>query len=476
MVLNHIKDFIIKNLTYQTIYNYDFIRVFQIVFGFIGFIIALNTYEAKTFLFPSYIEHSIFINSLFFLWFTTSFFLIIGLNHLLVRLLLYIVSSYLLIENAGVFSIEPKFYIYGAFFNVFFLNKKQKEVCFKYNPVVIMLIGLGAMLFLNGFITKIQDPNWRTGAGMLMVLSSKHLRFEYMSFLLDSKYLMMILGYVALLFEGALLFTSFFKKTRLIAVLIFTSFAFLLIGFLRVNQIGSLAVAFCIPLISLFPATKKINTIFLKKIDITYYLNIDKNTYFFQAYYKKITFMLYVGLILSMSIPVSQFVSQNFNLGPGNRFLDIFSRTLEKPNRYTYNIRYGHLFTSRHLVDVYAFRIILRDSQGKEYEPIQVFKEDQSPGIDSKSFFSSRWLQAEMYYVDHYGVQKYDYGINRLIRLFEFAGYRAEIPSKSIGFLLSSRIEIPTNFNEEIKNKTGNVTWDTLATYNYSRSKLNITR
>jgi HTTM domain len=242
-------------------------------------------------------------------------------------------------------------------------------------PAVLLGINVG-VYFLTAGIDKYCDPLWSAGTGLYHALLMPWLRSPRAEWLLDCRWGLTLMNYIALAMELAVLPLLFLRNTRWLACVLMFLFFGMLMWPMRLDMIGP--VGLCLTLAVWAGAGPALR---LSRIGWG---------------------MLIYTLLCSVHAITA--VGYNGKLDPGwitaNKLVQ---NVLPRPARWfnehlTYMIP-KKLFSERHTVGMWAFRILVQTPDGRTVEPIRIFEPDKSGGPDTRSLGSIRQLQVCMYNV-----------------------------------------------------------------------------
>jgi hypothetical protein len=231
--------------------------------------------------------------------------------------------------------------------------------------VYLFGLHLGFVLMSAG-LCKIADPAWLEGLGLYYFVMLPYIKPAAFDFILEWKRTLSFMNYATLAFETLSPFLFFWFRTRLWITLVMTLFFTSLVLPIRIDFIGWLGVSCCLALMSIsrFPSSGAGAS------------SIQARSGLRVACAVAFTFLLLANLRPFAGARVPKAL----------RFIN--DRVL-----FAYKI---DLFTSKHLKDVYAIRVIARLENGEAREPIVIFTEDKSGGPHTLGLVP-RYLQDYMY-------------------------------------------------------------------------------
>ncbi|MCH7728475.1 MAG: HTTM domain-containing protein, partial [Planctomycetes bacterium] len=124
-------------------------------------------------------------------------------------------------------------------------------------PLVLMGINLGILMFFAG-ISKAFDPLWRNGWGFYYTFLQPWIKWPEISFLAESKTVMVVMNYCTIATELLVLPLMFFRRTRAIAVILFAATYGLLTFVFRIDPIGPVGLAMAIGLVGVTPRLQRV--------------------------------------------------------------------------------------------------------------------------------------------------------------------------------------------------------------------------
>lgn len=398
--------------------NPQLVALFRIFFGLAGIFFCYHTIDQWVILFGD-VEYSSYLKILAYTWLVSIFLIMIGIAHFPIRVLHFIAAGAILTLSHGVFNVECKFYVMGAYW-MMFLDLRRSSLFYNISPrpkafpIFFFFLSTAAYVFYGGFVTKMFDPSWNgTGLGFYYFMQLPWVKFRAVHSILDYKWLMLIFNYTALFIEGLIFVCFCFKKTRKIAIVFFYAFAFLLL-FALISNIGTIALSFCIlfahflvkPEKNILPFLNNISVNKPKSLPSRYQLSIHRATFIvcFMTCTNAIFFGTTetIGYLESTDIkartrPIQPFVKQY------NAIMRTFNSNGLIKGAHFFNshvtlVRHDYLFTEVHLLNLWEYRIIINYADGTNGEPVDIFNPDFTAGSYSNQYYlSSRWLQANMY-------------------------------------------------------------------------------
>lgn len=426
---------------------------YRILFGLINVFYARNTFDRFDLLFsPATIEGYWVLKSLIFLWFALGIAITVSRPGKLFLFVHYLISAYILTKNLGIHSVECKFFIAASFFNLFLpFNEKSTFSPHAYKAIVLALISYSGYLFFGGFVSKASDPIWSHGLGFYKVMLLPWIKSPILNFLTDHYQPSLICNYIVIAVEALIFPLAVFSATRKYAILLFASFAFFLFFVLRISAIGVESFALSLLFFSVFPIRIKFLALFEHLTLSEIYLpGFQKVTRFIAARYRSAEPHFLRLLFFFMALLVVRHSISVFN----HQYLYNGKFTLiDRLNSVTFCMHYDHLFTAMHLDYIEEYRVIVRMKDGRVLEPIKVFGVDKTAEKYTGSFFSSRWLQAEMYRTNRKVISSY-FELHRVppdnvLRIFKFikgkCGPESEVESMH---LITSQLFTPDEFRE----------------------------
>lgn len=316
---------------------------------------------------------------------------------------------------------------------------------------MLALISFSAYLFFGGFVSKVTDPSWQQGFGFYKGMLLPWIKSPALNFITDHYFLSLVFNYVVIVIEALIFPLAIFSATRKYAILLFASFAFFLCFILRISAIGVEAFAVSLLFFSVFPFRIKYLALFepltLSGINFPGSQKLTQIISFryrlMEPYFLRLLFFSLFLLVVRHSISVYDhryLYNGKFDL-------------MDKLNSVTFCMYYDHLFTAMHLDYIEEYRVITRMKDGRVIEPIKVFGVDKTAEKYTGSFFSSRWLQAEMYRTNRKVISAYfelqKVPPDNVLRILKFiqgkCGREDQIESMH---LITSQLFIPTEFRK----------------------------
>lgn len=412
------------NRSFQETVNPQLLAVFRVLYATAGIFFAINTIDQEQVLFAGLPGQDTLIIAAW-VWLGLAFCLLIGFAGLPVRILHFLIASYVQIANAGVFNVESKFYLIGAFWIIFFdlgkstlwHNKSPRPRAF---PVFFFYFTLSAYVIFGGFISKLFCPLWSKGLGFYYVLQLPWIKPHWFHGALDYEWFVYSMNWVALGAEAAMFILFLFRRTRKLSVLMFYGFAGLLL-FLNISNIGTIALSFCVLLLHFFirpdkviippkPLVQRLDR--LSRLRLRFNLpsatEIKMQKVFYAVCLLASLNAVWWGIVQSadklvvlydnFGYPKAKKVTEKIN-GPLQAVAHTrLFRYASYFNQHTTRVRYDDLFTYIHLFDVWEYRVVVNYEDGRKEEPVDLFRADFTSGNYSYGYYtSSRWLQANMY-------------------------------------------------------------------------------
>ncbi|NGM63433.1 DUF393 domain-containing protein [Sphingobacterium sp. SGG-5] len=174
------------------------------------------------------------------IWGISVFFILIGAFTRFATIINYLLSL-ILIGSINTFEYHMFYAYMGINFLLIFLpvsrnlsldrlfvKFKYSNTRYAYNPptevsvlsyYVPVLLGI-AFVYFDSVFFKLSSSFWREGLGLWLPSSVPQTAFISLNWLMNQKYLVLGLGYIALLFEAAFLFIFFRKKWRVLSLVI----------------------------------------------------------------------------------------------------------------------------------------------------------------------------------------------------------------------------------------------------------------
>ena len=388
-------------LNYNSFFNgnldYNLNSIYRVLYCITTLILCFNIKKQFDFI---YAENSIIsIYFIYFLVFLIILFLL-GYTQLYLKLFIFFLKAFCLLNIDAVYNIELKFAITLSFWNIFF--NFNNNINTKKWPLKIFCISFFMNFSTGGGITKFFDEIWFTGYGLYYALSVEWCNSKLSNILISNEFLIVTLNYIVIVLELFSIFLVFHKKFKFIALITLTSFTIFALFVLRIDLIGQYSACIIILLLPLFLNKNSKLILFLSKFDN----NLCK---FFKTKNANRIFSSKVNSVLGSFVSLLVFFSSSYSLlvniqrqcSPLNGFVasvDYFRSQFRLNYIQEFvGIRYDHLFTRMHFEDLVGFRAIVSYDDGSHSEPISVFNSDLSGGKDTHKFFSSRFYSAFMY-------------------------------------------------------------------------------
>lgn len=160
--------------------------------------------------------------------------MLVGVGGRVTNLVHYILASLILQNDDTGSTVNEGLCLMTVFWMIFVRLDAVKSVrCFVLKadafatprawPVYFLGVDVGVMVFTAG-ITKWTGPFWFNGIGFFQTSSLPWIKPDRVSSVLDVKWLMYAMNYVALIFETAFIPLFLFRKTRPISLVLLVAF------------------------------------------------------------------------------------------------------------------------------------------------------------------------------------------------------------------------------------------------------------
>jgi hypothetical protein len=271
---------------------------------------------------------------------------------------------------------NEELYVILAFWTCFMrLNPRSTDAPAPAWPAVLLGINVGVYFFTAG-IDKYCDPLWSGGTGLYHALLLPWIRSPGAGWLLDCRWSLILMNYLALAMELTVLPLLFLRSTRRLACLLMFLFFGMLIWPMRLDMIG--LVGLCLTLAVFAGSGPRLRLSRVGWMMLCYTVISGCHA---------ITAVGYNGKLDRGWITANKIV-QNLLPWPARWLNEHMTYIIPKK-----------LFSERHTMGMWAFRILVRTPDGRTVEPIQIFEADKSGGPDTCSLGSTRQFQVCMYNV-----------------------------------------------------------------------------
>jgi hypothetical protein len=330
------------------------------------------------------------------------FIFLIGYTHFVVRLLIFIIKSYCLLNIDAVYNIELKFAISLSFWNVFICFDSKKETI-KW-PIFFCCFAFLMNFCTGGGLTKFFDNIWFAGYGLYYSLNVGWCNSNFSKLISSNETLVVSLNYIVIFLETFSIL--FFLSKKLMIVSFFTIFSFSLftLFILRIDLIGQYSICSCILFYPLFFNKNNFLSEFLIKFNNLIFHSPLKSKNLFSNKYDFSNSLFSYSLIiffLLFSSSYSLFANIQRECRHLNTLISPFEEIKEKLKlKYAQEfvgIRYDRLFTRIHFEKLVGYRAIVTHQDGSLTQPIRIFNDDLSAAKDTSNVFSSRFYAAFMY-------------------------------------------------------------------------------
>jgi hypothetical protein len=285
-------------------------------------------------------------------------------------------------------------------------------------PLILAGLAVGA-LFLFAGISKTNDPLWRSGWGLYYSFLQPWIKWPAISFLANSRPIMLALNVVALVSELGVLPLFIFRKTRDLAILLtFSIFGFFTF-ILRIDPIGpaGLLISLALFSISSFANRRATRTAEGRSLSLSktqtrlallmlFLLVINIGLSFF-ADKSKLGYPVVIYPFTNQTCDYARYQPASMELQnseasqvPENPVLDFAKRTFRFA-RYLYAkykpVSWYSPFNLQHIFGRYEYRIQFVKDDGTVIEPIEIFYPDLTNGPRSAGILRPRILQNRMW-------------------------------------------------------------------------------
>jgi hypothetical protein len=400
------------------------------------------------------------------LWFLFAALLLVGVKTKLVKLLHFATIAIVLNNLTTGVSVQELVFLTTGFWSMFMTldthftirdRQTQHDGVTPTFPIYLLAVNLALHIFSAG-ILKAFDPIWIDGGGIFYTYSLPWIKSPLLDFVFDYPDVLVAMNYVALVFEILTLPLLMWKRTVPLGVLLIACFFLQLTFIIRIDFIGPGGLIACIPMIGLLRinhqsksgALTRTRLLPILGVSLLLLMSVIASIRILDSGYPMVPQHLHY--ISSSGENIETYPEPIHHLGTQSPL----QQAIEVLNKYSVKVSPHSLFTSRHLLDTWAFRIVLKCEDGKSIEPIKVFKQNLDPG-----YFTigpvTRWMQMRQYLVTR-TVQRINMTgieelptieVERYRRLFEFAisHIPSSIPIKSAKILLAP-IPVPETYNQ----------------------------
>lgn len=399
------------------------LALLRVAFGFSTIFYAVSYFLAVDLIWFSEIENIWIFRLLAGSWILCGVFIVIGMFSQVASLINFLLTAFLVANNPIMYTVEELFYHQMALWFLFLpmddalslrnvlFKRKDKLVSANWPAFFIGLV-VSMYLFTAGFNKSI-DPLWRNGYGLYYTLLLPWIKGSYYNFLLDYKWLMLLLNYIAMVFQLSSLPLFLWRKTRYIAVVMMLFFSVLLTFlFNGLSFLGTFGIILMLPAFLNNHKTTYLTKLKKTKFEINYGLR------FRRAVLGSIALILFHFVTILPTVfnksypkvfpPMKTNVTAEAKEGPypilkkfevvRNHYLGFIFNPLDKLSWFTYHVTDFALFNIQHTIGIYEFKIKIHYEDGEIEEPIVVYENDKSPGPDL-GFFSGLWYETQMYAV-----------------------------------------------------------------------------
>ena len=390
---------VIYNNFFTNTLDYKLVNLYRFLYCITTLILCVNIINQFDFIYGN--DSIISIYFIYLLIFLVSLFQL-GYTNIIIRILIFSIKSYCLLNCDTIYNIEIKFALTLSFWNIFFdfyNNKNPKSW-----PLKLFCISFFMNFCTGGGLTKFFDEIWFTGYGLYYALNVDWCNSYLSKIITSNQAIVVILNYIVIFLETFCIIFIFIKKLKIIAFITLVSFTIFTLFILRIDLIGQYSTSIIFILFPLFIKKDTKLTSFLLFIEKLLSNSFFKNKVSYRQFYPtQINYIL--GLFVFFLVLISSLYSILINVqrqcSPLNGFVSSIDSFRYKFKLYYIQefvgIRYDHLFTRMHFEDLVGFRAIVSYNNGSESEPVCVFNSDLTGGKDTQDIFSSRFYSAFMY-------------------------------------------------------------------------------
>ncbi len=432
--------------------------LFRIALGAVGMWFALSTFHFIDFTWYSRsAEFREWIVMAHWLWVVLCILLVLGIGGRIIPLAHFIVICAILNGDDLGSTVNADLYLIASFWAIFprtdgalscrsFLPwtfaRHTSVPPPKAWPMLLMGVNDGIFILTAG-LTKFYDPWWYRGFGFYQTLSLPWIKAPEAALLLNYKFIMQAVNWIAIVFELCFLFLFLIPRTRWLACVLLAGFFAQLIYPIRIDFIGEfgmthvLALAAVTPSLSmgfrrlvrwkertegslsgnssiesfrrpwLMPAGNRALAMFFAG-----YVGVHSMFALLAIRYDPIYDYPPVSVAeeepeedpqsyLLASAKMSQLERWRYEIHDQVRWV---SETpiyppLKELNDNATNIVPKSLFSAGHFFGIYEYRVVVTLRDGTTREPVIVFNEDMTPGPYSAGWGTPRYLQRCMYEV-----------------------------------------------------------------------------
>ncbi len=286
-------------------------------------------------------------------------------------------GSYRLFANCHPYcTVNEELYLMLAFWCCFVqLNPPRDSRCPAWCPVLLG-INLGIYFCTAGF-DKWQDPLWSQGEGFARFLALDWIRHPSANWLLQHHRLLRFMNWAALGMELSVLPLMLYWRTRIVACAGFLAFFASLIWPFRMDMIGPVGISMVLLVLS--------GSIWGVRMQMS-------GLAWIMAFYVGVAGVEVLTPFLSSRLlpdDISYALRTNasgFHAGTWRWLTGNITFMVPK-----------QLFSSQHLTNLWAFRIVVERADGSTVEPVRVFNPDRTAGPDTQRWGCTRHFQACMY-------------------------------------------------------------------------------
>ncbi|WP_291726754.1 hypothetical protein [Bernardetia sp.] len=436
--INRYEDYLNRHYIDEKL-NPNILAIYRISFSIVNFILIYNYFLFFDVIWfhIEYESNILLLKSALWVWLLASLLLLFGIGGRLVGVVQLIVAVFITrnVYTFGIFEFTILCNIWAfvllrtdyKFSLNNFLYKQKNVLRFialtpKQTPVIFLYV-LGiyfGFIFLLAGVDKLIDPLWFEGNGFYAFCTMPWTLPKYLEFITRSRIITYIANYSSVFIEIIFLPLFLFRKTRTLSICLATTLFLGLIYPFNIFFIGIYAVLFGFLLSSSFPIFTSLIDNEEKKLQILLPFLTKKRLilgsafiaiYFISYNFSKILLNSTINSINAMqevteTIPSSDSYDLNSLVVKHQSEQEEYLNDLHLEELYSFSkilktwfIRFSEvkLFSSRHLIGQYAYRVIITKKDGTKVEPIKYFMKDKSRGEFDRNYFMLNIFQGAMY-------------------------------------------------------------------------------
>jgi hypothetical protein len=276
-------------------------------------------------------------------------------------------------------TVNEELYLMVAFWCCFIqLNPGPGDRCPAWGPVLLG-INLG-VYFCTAGLNKLVDPLWSNGEGFARFLGLGWIRHPSADWMLQYPSALWFMNWASMAMELSVLPLMLYRRTRLVAALLLAGFFASLIWPFRMDMIGPVGLS-----AALLVASSAVPGVRMRMSGLAWIMSF------------------YVGFagVAVLSDPDAYLAK---HIGPQSVFSrvnnwakDFYSPLAEWLTHHATFFTPKSLFSSEHLTNLNAFRVLVKRADGSIVEPVRVFNADRTGGPDTQGWGCTRHFQAFMY-------------------------------------------------------------------------------